>query len=714
MAGNLIIKYEYKIKKGLIRMLKRIAILSLLAVASIQPLAIAASDEQEIRLEETVITATGFDDTQSNQIKNITVITNEDIQNRGYNTVEDILRHAPGVQVQQTGHGSAIDLRGQGKIGTANLTKGVSNVKILIDGGAAMDTLDISHAYIPLNTISVNDIERIEIINGGGTVLYGSGTRGGVINIITKRRTKEGASGKAYYQNGSYGTNKLGFDTGINFNNNFVIDFGYENLNGKGYRTGEKNSDEYVKGGLTFNIGENQALKFKTSRYNGDFLIAGDFLTEAEMAADRRQTSNLTDVSIKRTEYSLGYDLKAADNLKFSALGYKQRLVRETEGGTGLFKDDKKGVNLKGNYDYGLGNVIFGYEYADNRLLRSSEGMYPAGPGTTISNDIKINLKKEVNSVFVLNRHSITDNWETTLGYRYEKAKYDIKRRNVLDMIARGRKINMSTNNIDFDRKESNSAYEGGVNYKYSDTGNVYVKYERGFRSPGATELIDNRVITIPGSARGISRYSVNDMKSEKYNTYEIGLKDMIGNSFVSATLFYTDTKDEIHINMPGHGLATSTGWTYENLKKTERKGIELFAEQYLGKFRINESLSYVNAEIKDVNSGSMYEKGQKVPYVSPVKATLGVNYEAVPGLTLSGHINYNSSYRDNAGKKSKGYSTADLGVKYDHSSGLGIQAGVKNLFDTKYNENQSTSGSTTTYTPARERTYYLGVSYDF
>lgn len=695
-------------------MLRKIAILSLMVAVSVISSANTNSSEQEIRLEETVVTATGFDDTQSNQIKNITVITSEDIQNKGYNSVEEVLRQAPGVQIQQTGHGSAIDLRGQGKVGTASLTKSVSNVKILIDGGVTMETLDISHAYIPLNTISVNDVERIEIINGGGTVLYGSGTRGGVINIITKKRSKEGASGKVYYQNSSYGTNKLGFDTGINFKNRFIMDLGYENLNGKGYRTGEKNSDEYIKGGLTFNIGDNQILRFKASRYNGAFLIAGDSLTEEELNSDRKQTSTLTDVDITRKEYSLGYDIKATENLKFSTLGYKQKLVRRTDENTGLFKDDKKGINLKGNYDYGRGNLIFGYEYADNKLFRSSEGVYPAGTGMSVSNDIKINLKKEVNSVFLLNRHSITDNLETTIGYRYEKAKYDIKRKNVLDMIARGRTVNMSTNYIDFEREESNSAYEGGLNFKYSDTGNVYVKYERGFRSPGATELIDNKIVTIPGSSRGVSRYSVNNMKSEKYNTYEIGLKDMIGNSFVSATLFYTDTKDEIHISMPGHGLATSTGWVYENLGKTERKGVELFAEQYLGKFRINESFSYVSAKIKDVNAGSMYQKGQKIPYVSPIKATLGVNYEVVSGLTLSGNVNYYSSYTDNGGKKSKGYSTTDLGVRYNHNSGFGVQAGIKNIFDKKYNEIQSTSQGKTYYTPAEERTYYLGVSYDF
>ena len=242
-------------------MLKKISILSLLVVTIL----LKGEGEYEGRLEETVVTATGFSETIGNQTKNITIITREEIQNKGYNTVEEVLRKAPGINIVKTGFGSAIDVRGQGKMGTANLPKGVSNVKIIIDGGVSMDTLEISHAYIPLNTISVNDIERIEIINGGGTVLYGSGTRGGVINIITRNRNKEGASGKAYAQGGSYNTTKIGVNTGINLNNKLIFDLGYENINGKGYREKEKSSSEYLKGGLTFNITNNHTLKFKVT-----------------------------------------------------------------------------------------------------------------------------------------------------------------------------------------------------------------------------------------------------------------------------------------------------------------------------------------------------------------------------------------------------------------------------------------------------------------
>ena len=67
----------------------------------------------------------------------------------------------------------------------------------------------------------------------------------------------------------------------------------------------------------------------------------------------------------------------------------------------------------------------------------------------------------------------------------------------------------LQINDIDTVKKESNSAYELGLNYKYSDSGNVYVKYERGFRSPGATEMIDN--------LGGTVGYQLNNIKGEKY-----------------------------------------------------------------------------------------------------------------------------------------------------------------------------------------------------
>ena len=94
-------------------MLKKITILSLILAS----LSLYAEGKYEGKLEKTVVTATGFSDNVDNQIKNVTIITSEDIKEKGFNTVEDMLKQAPGVNITQTGFGSAVDIRGQGRFG---------------------------------------------------------------------------------------------------------------------------------------------------------------------------------------------------------------------------------------------------------------------------------------------------------------------------------------------------------------------------------------------------------------------------------------------------------------------------------------------------------------------------------------------------------------------------------------------------------------------
>jgi len=634
-------------------MLKKLAILSFIVVGMM-----AFGDDNDtfnVKLEESVVTATGFDDVQSNQIKNTTIVTAQDIHNKGYNTIEEILKRTPGVNFVNNGFGYIVDVRGQGVQGAAK------NVKVLVDG-SPLNILDMSHAILPLNSISVEDIEKIEIINGGGTVLYGGGTAGGVINVITKKTQEEPVKNKVYYQNSSFDTNKLGFGTSIKFADNFLLDLGYENINGNGYRRGDKRDGENLRGGFTYNISDNQTLRFKAARYKEESKES-DGITKTQLNNDRKQAgTTLTESNLDRTEYSLNYEIKPTDNLTFSLLGYNQKTIRDydqeapagrmTHKTDGQFKDRKTGVDLKGKYNYGSGNVIFGYEYIKNNSNRSSYGaMYMRNRRLFPTSTIDIDLQKNTHSAFVQGRHSLTDKLEGTLGYRYEHADYDIHRTD-------GRNV------INKNTKKSNNAYETGLNFKYSDTGNVYAKYERGYRSPSPTEMVDKSI------TRG---YVLNNLKSEKYDTYEIGIKDMIGPSFVSLTGFYTNKNDEILIDMPsGHGL----NWTYKNLQKTERKGVELFAEQYFGTFRVNESVSYVDAKI---SKGA--DKNKKIPYVSKTKATLGANYEVLTGLNLTADLNYFSNSVDGNYEKIKGYSTTDLGLKIILNMESGSQTIVIKLF---------------------------------
>ena len=663
-------------------MLKKLAILSLIVVGMM-----AFGDDNDtfnVKLEESVVTATGFDDVQSNQIKNTTIVTAQDIHNKGYNTIEEILKRTPGINFVNNEFGYIVDVRGQGVQGAAK------NVKVLVDG-SPLNILDMSHAILPLNSISVEDIEKIEIINGGGTVLYGGGTAGGVINVITKKTQEEPVKNKVYYQNSSFDTNKLGFGTSIKFADNFLLDLGYENINGNGYRRGDKRDGENLRGGFTYNISDNQTLRFKAARYKEESKESNG-ITKAQLNKDRKQAgTTLTESDLDRTEYSLNYEIKPTDNLTFSLLGYNQKTIRNydqkapMDRGTtykidGFFKDKKNGIDLKGKYNYNLGEVIFGYGYIKNNSSRSAvHDLYMGSRKLATISDTDINLQKNTHSIFLQDRHLFTSKLDGILGYRYEHADYSIYR-------------NDRINIIDIKSKKNNSAYEAGLNFKYSDTGNIYAKYERGYRSPSPTEMVDK------SSRYG---YVLNNLKSEKYDTYEIGIKDMIGPSFVSLTGFYTKKNDEILINMVGHGVS----WTYKNLQETERKGVELFAEQYFGSFRVNESVSYVDAKI---SKGT--DKNKKIPYVSKTKATLGANYEILKGLNLTADLNYFSNSVDDNYEKIKGYSTTDLGVNYAHKTGLGVQAGVKNIFDKKYYKYKNGNS----YIPEAERTYYVGVSYNF
>ena len=646
-------------------MFKKIIILSLVIAA----LAVNAEETVtgEIRLEEDVTTTTGFDSTVGDQAKNVTVITKKDIEEQGYKTLEDVLKNAPGVTFVNSGSGPSIDIRGQGD-------KAVAKVKVLVDG-VAMNVLDTSHGTTPINTVAVSNIERIEIIPGGGAVLYGSGTVGGVVNIITKKPTETGGVISAQY--GSFDDMNGGINAGFKVSDKLYFNFDFTGRDANGYRDKDEMKSDYWAGSLRYDITENQSLTFRTSRYTEDG-TATSSLTKKQMDEDRRQAgSTISEYDLTKTEFVLDYRIQALKNLTIDATGYYQE-TEETyndDYGTfqqyGIFKDEKTGFNLKGKYDYSRGEVIVGYNFLDNNMTRDSRGFVSA------YND----LNKTTNSIYILEKHNILDTLQVIAGFREEWAGYDI------DRVSGSTKINDS-------RTEDNSAWELALNYLYRDTGNTYIRYEHGFVSPSPTQLTN----------KNAAGYYLNDLKSETYDTFEIGMKDVIFGSYVSLTGFYTKTNDEIFQNVMS-GKMTGMTWTFENLDKTERKGAEAFLEQYFGPLTVNESVAYINTEITE---GS--RKGQQIPYVPNVKATLGLSYEIIKNLDANVNFNYYRSAKDTYGNSIRPYSTTDLAVEYGFENGFGIIAGVNNVFGEKYNVYQNGNA----YIPAEEASYYIGAKYEF
>ena len=664
-------------------MFKKIAILSLLAIALLANANEEVTVTGEIRMDENITTTTGFESTVKEQVKNVTVISRDDIEKKGYKNLQEVLRDAPGITFVDAGGGASIDMRGQGD-------KAVSKVKVLVDG-VMMNLLDTSHGVTPINTIAVSNIERIEIIPGGGAVLYGNGTVGGVVNIITKKPAETGGRIGAEY--GSHYDKNANAYLGFKINEQLYLNFDYSGRDAHTYRDKEEFRNDYWAAGIRYDISDRQSLSFKGSRFTEDGTSVGA-LTKAQMDQDREQSgSSLTNYDETRTEFVLDYGINVLDNLRFDITGYWQEDETKTKQdakmgsisytSNGLFDDEKFGINLKGKYNYSKGELIFGYNYLDNDMKRQSHSVFASG--VTMSKTT-VDLGKVTNSLYILEKHNILDNLQIIGGFREEWAKYTIDRTD-------------GTYALNKDDNDSNSAWELALNYLYRDTGNVYVRYEHGFLSPTPTQLTNKDPLT---------GYYLNDLKSETYDTYEIGMKDVVLGSYVSLTGFYTKTKDEIsQVFTSGHGM----GWEFYNLDETERYGIEAFAEQYFGPVTINESIAYIDAEI---TSGS--KKGQNIPYVSDIKATIGVKYEIIKNLNAGLNFNYYGDAEDAAGKKVDAYSTTDFVVSYDFENGIGIIAGVNNLFNEKYNTYQSTSTSTgvTEYKPADEINYYVGVRYAF
>jgi hemoglobin/transferrin/lactoferrin receptor protein len=133
------------------------------------------------KLNPIVITAHRSQKESFKVSQSVTVFESENIISEGHTTVTDVIRHAPGVDVNDAGPFRARPVI-RGAYGSRTL--------VLVDGERLNDHREVvDFAGVSMSLVDVNEIQRVEVLNGPSSVLYGSDAMAGVINIITKHRT---------------------------------------------------------------------------------------------------------------------------------------------------------------------------------------------------------------------------------------------------------------------------------------------------------------------------------------------------------------------------------------------------------------------------------------------------------------------------------------------------------------------------------------------
>lgn len=680
--------------------------------------------EEYIKLPESKITSDYIEINKMKDTKNVIVIDKKIIEEKGYKDLSSVLESIPSINVGKTGWGD-IDIRGQGEGNSAK------NLQVLVDG-APITTLVNHPLQTNYNVVPVENIERIEIIPGGGSIIYGSGTAGGVINITTnlKRLSKVVNSAEVSIANQG---EKYDINLGHKINDKINLQVSYLRDNKDLYFKNTYRKSDYFTSGINLNISDNQNLSFRysTLNENGQFVrnlnyekfmkVKKDYVPEERkitLGLDKNGhkietvRNGYSNARRKFDSYNLSYTVNNKNNIKYLVdLFYNKGNFSNTSIGDLVMYHHTYGVKNKFDIEYGKNTIfdgsslLIGYdaykqdsklEYDDYKMINFKKKIYKTNP-------LSFKYNKETRAFYFLNTLKL-GNWESSQGIRRDYTYWTFDKKAAKN---KGKETS----------HRHNTNYELSLAYKYSDTGRIYSRYERGFTSPDGLEITDD--------------FSAQDIKATKgedeiYDLYEVGLRDYFKFTTVSLTAFYSKTDNEMTRNYildPNLGFGRKS----INILKTKRKGLEIDLSQKIGKLELKESYSYLKGK-RDYNGreGEFLKPDSIVDWsntglkkVPKHSLALAATYQFTDRLSAGINYRYSGKYSNFSDMKEKeeegyisSYSITDLNINYHHENGLTIYAGINNVFDKLHFE--YIGSRQYSVMPADGRNYYAGIKYKF
>jgi len=645
--------------------------------------------ESIVTMDEVVVTGTRSEEKVERIPANVTVIDQEDIKKSNAKSVPDLLRSQEGIVVRDllsNGKSAQVDLRGFGEAAPYN------NL-VLVDG-RRVNEIDLSG--VDWTQIPLDQFERIEIVRGTGTVLYGDNAVGGVINIITKTPSDR-FTASAGAVTGSYGRNKEHVSVSGGQGPLAASLYGsYDST--QGYR--ENNNYRAKDGGgkIAYDVAQFLSLNLSGAYHEDDYGLPGA-LTKEQLSVNRRASLDPLDKTHTEDGYlKLGSDLFLGNSGNLvTDLSYRNRDSKsdfpdslfpyvieshiETYGFTPRYVHKKEVMGHKNT-------LITGVDfYWIDQDLKTYSGSFSASATLTGLADIS----RDSYGLYLNDDFSVLENLILTLGARHEKAEYDLHQRDLSAFFPLAP--------LDETVKESENAYTAGLTWLYSGKSSLFGRYNRSFRFPLTDEVV--LFDYVAGNIR------VNqDLKPQTGDHYEVGAKHFFSPNFQSNITFYrAEISNEIFYN--------HFTFTNENYDQTLHQGVEIGCRADLfERLTLYGNYTYEKATFRE---GSF--DGKDIPAVPRNKFNLGLRlHDVIPNLVFSADYHYaGESYlisdQANRFEKLESYYALDLRLSYGWKW-VNSFVGVNNVTDQKYSEYGVIGGVTPTpyYYPAPERNWVAGI----
>lgn len=618
--------------------------------------AYAQTDSAQRTLPEVVVTANKFSKNVNETGKVVTVVGPDVLRRSSGRSVAEVLNTQAGVVLigAQNNLGTYPDLYFRGA--------GIGKTLVLLDGIPVSDPSTIVGSF-DLNNLSVDNIERIEIVKGALSTLYGSDAVAGVINIISRKGSETPFTATGTLARGSYNSFKgavslAGRSKGVTYNAS------YNRLSADGFSSAEDtlgtqgfDNDGYRQDAFQASVGFRvtprlhlrvfgQGSHYKTDLDNGAFSDSKDYT-----------------LTVDQSNLGLGVDYRyGADNHLFVNYSYN---VSERR-----YWDDS--LFAAPFYDWAkqryTGRSHFAEAYTNLRLAEHFDLLGGA------------ELRLQNTDQFYLSHSSFGD-YKSELGKDSAKATQTGLFAALLLKDLGGFNAELGGRYNHHSRYGDNFTWSFNPSYRIAGQVKLFANFASGYKVPSLYQLYDASAGT-------------RTLKPEESTTVDAGVEVRpVRQLMARATYFNRDTKNGLDYNN-----ATNQ---YFNYNRQKDHGFELELQARTKRYFVNAGYTWVTGEVNTLNyvydptSYSYNVKGDTTYnnlFRRPKSlVNLGAGFYPCKGCTVSATYRHMGTRQEfiygGAPKELKAYGTVDVYTEYQLRQSLKLFADLRNLFDQKYTD---------------------------